>query len=234
MVSIYGQMQNFYRLHYVQKLYVIYLWVWNLNLNIVLCQGKNENIFILDIGGQNTTYVFIFKGVYNFCPMQEADTCLHLLFIMHQHHPNKQTQHNGIKNAYGTPLLFHNTRHNINEHMNPPWRPPPYKRIQSLQGYILAFAPRGHTNASLDSNLTSSTLPPPPWRKSHTAPPKSQNSSIQFVEPKRGGGGTQRKQTLVETLEDIGCYVTLTFLTSSIWALHIVNVINPYKQCYIP
>ena len=42
--------------------YSIYVCVCNLILYIVLCQGENENILILDIDDQNTMYAFASKG----------------------------------------------------------------------------------------------------------------------------------------------------------------------------
>ena len=35
----------------------MYLWVWNLVLNIVLCQGEDKYLLLLDTDAQNTTYV---------------------------------------------------------------------------------------------------------------------------------------------------------------------------------
>lgn len=39
----------------------MYLWVWNLVLNIVLCQGEDKYLLLLDTDAQNTTYVLASK-----------------------------------------------------------------------------------------------------------------------------------------------------------------------------
>lgn len=44
-VSIYGQIHNLHMPHQVHKSYVMYLWLWNLNLHIDLCQGENQYIY---------------------------------------------------------------------------------------------------------------------------------------------------------------------------------------------
>ena len=43
--------------------HTLYLCVCNLSIYIVLCQGKDENILILDVHVQNATYVFASKGI---------------------------------------------------------------------------------------------------------------------------------------------------------------------------
>ena len=42
-------------------MFYIVMWAWNLVIYIVLYQGEDKNLLILDIDGQCTTYVFSSK-----------------------------------------------------------------------------------------------------------------------------------------------------------------------------
>lgn len=42
----------------------LYIYVWDLIIHIVLFEVENKNILILDIGGQNTSYVSASKGTH--------------------------------------------------------------------------------------------------------------------------------------------------------------------------
>ena len=55
---------NLNGLHQVHILYFIYLCVWGLIIHIILCEGETKNILILDIGGQNMSYVFASKDTH--------------------------------------------------------------------------------------------------------------------------------------------------------------------------
>ena len=45
----------------------MYLCVWNLVIYIVLCQGENLSVLVLDIDEQNTMHVFASKGIHAMC-----------------------------------------------------------------------------------------------------------------------------------------------------------------------
>ena len=57
-------------IYHILSLY-IYVCGCNFILYIVVCQGENENILILDIDGKNTMYVFASKGGPGICGTHE-------------------------------------------------------------------------------------------------------------------------------------------------------------------
>lgn len=64
-VSIRGHIHDLYPgLRQVPKSYFIDPCVCNLTTYIVLCQGENRNILVLDIHDENTPYVFASKGIH--------------------------------------------------------------------------------------------------------------------------------------------------------------------------
>ena len=61
---MYCHLPNLYGLHRVHNSYLIHLSVWNFIIYIVLGQGENKNILVLEIDDQDTTYIFAFKGTH--------------------------------------------------------------------------------------------------------------------------------------------------------------------------
>ena len=63
-ISMHCHVHNLCRLHQVHNSYLIHLCVWNLVICIVLGQGENKIIFVLEIDDRNTTCVLASKGTH--------------------------------------------------------------------------------------------------------------------------------------------------------------------------
>lgn len=61
MVLIWSHMYNLYGPQQGHKSYSIYLRVWKFIYHVVLCQGDNKNIHLLENNAQNTIYVLVSK-----------------------------------------------------------------------------------------------------------------------------------------------------------------------------
>lgn len=82
-VSIYGHIHDLHNLYKVHISYYMHLYVWNLFIHIVLCQGESTYILILEVDDQNIIiYVFTTKDAQ----------VVNLNFNIQQHQRVKLTQ----------------------------------------------------------------------------------------------------------------------------------------------